>query len=244
MIVVFSPSHPFFRLLVAVSAGALVIATGQVEARSNRALPNAGTQKNATYASVDECIIVKAFGETLCRNGFANARAEFEEKAPRFSTRQPCESAFAQCSVFVSSQPNSPASLAKRGILEFAPTLERVEFIKGKIDAGTVKPVTRANKVPFNFTPRTLEKADIEISAKRGEVARQSWQTVLARANQSPPKNYTGAADSAGAISFDDPQAGVATDQPASVPVSAKRWSQIQSQIERIKHSPPGPAPK
>ena len=228
---------PFAGILLA------LVGTCPASAMSGKAGKAPTAARNPAYASVDECIILKKLEEPLCRTAFANARAEFEEKTPRFPDRQSCESAFAQCAVFVSVQPNSPASLAKRGVLEFAPSLERVEILTGKGGALSALPVTRASKVPLNFTPRPIDTPDVEISWKRGDTARQNWQAALAKANRPPLQpGYAGGTNVGGPISFADPEAGNATDQPRTFPVSPKRWSQIQGEVARLKRTqPPGP---
>ena len=218
-------SMAFVPALVAVALVCFV-------APSQAASRPAAKGKHPSYASVDECIIVRQVEEPKCRTGFANARAEFEEKVPRFSSRQSCEASFAQCSVFL---PPSGTSSAKPGSgPEYIPLMDRIEIVPGKGGISMALPSARATRVPVRFSPRLMDRPDTEISAKRGEAARQSWQAALARTNRPPPAFYPGT-QTAGPVNFDDPEASGATGQPASYPVSAKRWGQIQSQVARIK---------
>ena len=196
------------------------------------------SSKPQSYASVDECIISRHIGELPCRTGFANAKAEFEEKVPRFASRQACEAAFNQCSLFFSSQPLSPADQARRGQgPEFTAIMEKFIIVPGKTGRLMVLPSARSSRIRPAFVARPLETADLEISAKRGEAARQTWQAAWLRSTRAPAASY--AASGSGAVSVDltDPQAANATDQPASYPVSARRWNQMQSDIARIKKS-------
>ena len=240
-------SHISSLLRCATLASALVLGVMQaspavaLSAKSQKAV----AKHNPVYASVEECIFSRLINEDTCRNGFANARAEFQEKAPRFSSRSLCESTFSQCSVFIPAQPLSPAALGKPlPGPEFLPLMERVAFLSGKDGTRQALPSTRANRLPVNFSPRATDKPDIEISAKRGEASRQGWQAALARANRPAPAAYAGGALPAGAVSFADPEAANALDQPASFPVSSKRWSQMQADIERIKRVQQGNAAK
>ena len=215
-----------FSLLVAGLAS--ILTTSPAPARP------AAKIRHASYASVDECIITRQLEEAKCRTGFANARAEFEEKAPRFASRQACESSFAQCSVFL---PPAGTALAKSGSgPEYFPLMDRIEIVPGKGGISMALPATRSRRLSVSFSPRPLDQPDTEISAKRGEAARQAWQASLARSNRPPPGSYPGT-QTAGPDNFNDPEASKATGQPASYPVSPKRWNQIQSQVERIKRT-------
>jgi uncharacterized protein YgiB involved in biofilm formation len=47
-----------------------------------------------SYATLEQCVDAGQLGDALCANAVANAEAEFDEKAPRFSTRRECEARF------------------------------------------------------------------------------------------------------------------------------------------------------
>lgn len=81
-----------FSLLVAGLAS--VVITAPATAR-----PSAKV-RHASYASVDECIITRQLDEAKCRTGFANARAEFAEKAPRFAPARPAKAALPNVQCF------------------------------------------------------------------------------------------------------------------------------------------------
>lgn len=114
--------------------------------------------------------------------------------------------------------------------------MDRIEIVPGKGGISMALPATRSRRLSVSFSSRPLDKPDTEISVKRGEAARQAWQASLARSNRPPPGSYPGT-QTAGPVNFNDPEASKATDQPASYPVSPKRWNQIQSQVERIKRT-------
>lgn len=232
------------RLGAACCVALAAVQAGEASALSSRpgkALP----KHSAVYASVDECIISRLIDEDRCRTGFANARAEFEEKAPRFSSRPACEASFPQCSVFLPAQPRAAGAMSKPlpGV-EFVPLMDRVEFLSGKDGAKLALPSARANRQPVRFSPRATDKPDAGISARRGEGARQGWQAALARASRPAASAYAGGTVPPGAVSFADPEAANALDQPASFPVSSKRWGQMQADIERIKRAQQGKSGK
>ena len=60
-------------------------------------LPAAAAQFNRgsfQYASAQQCESDHKISAEFCANAEANARAEFDEKAPRFASREACEQAF------------------------------------------------------------------------------------------------------------------------------------------------------
>lgn len=236
------PARHWRRWIVVVTAMgmcAALLGPAQARAKTQARRPAAAT----SYASVDECIISKVIDEPLCRTAFANARAEFDEKAPRFATRQACEGQFAQCAIMLPVQAAAVSRMAKTSSgVEYAPSMERVQIVPGKAGEKMAVPVTRASRIALHFDARSLTKPETEISAKRGEAARQSWQAALARANRPAATSYAGAVLPAGSISYADPQAGLATDNPASYPVSAQRWNQMKSAIDRINRGQKAPA--
>lgn len=109
----------------------------------------------------------------LCANAAANARTEFEEKAPRFPTRDACERAFDRggCSLGFS---GTDGWAGKKSGIYFSPRQAGFRiWVSPKHDMIVVPYVT--GKV-VGFSARTIARRDTHIDLKTARQAREAWR--------------------------------------------------------------------
>lgn len=126
-----------------------------------------------SYGSEQSCGASGRFNAQQCANAAANSQAEFEEKAPRFPSREACEKVFAaaRCSVgFKGSQ----GWEGKKSGIYFSPRQQgfRVEASSGRDMA--VTPFTAGPEI--RFSPRPIAKRETAINPNAGRSARDSWR--------------------------------------------------------------------
>ena len=151
--------------------------------------------RTRVYLSADACRAVGSLSESQCANAYSNAKAEFNEKAPRFSTRAECERHFRRCMI---------GDISGGGKVTFIPAMRGF-----RIDSSGVYralPVAEGDQADPLFQPRAVDRVDSFVSAKRTEDAQKAWQALIAP----PPVNaagrlptvydFGGAAPAAGAI--------------------------------------------
>ena len=132
--------------------------------------------RTRVYLNADACRAVGSLSESQCANAYSNAKAEFNEKAPRFSTRAECERHFRRCMI---------GDISGGGKVTFIPAMRGF-----RIDSGGVYhalPVAEGDEADPLFQPRAVDRVDSYVSAKRTNDAQRAWQALIAP----PPANAT-----------------------------------------------------
>jgi hypothetical protein len=122
-----------------------------------------------SYTSERACLLAGRLGAEQCATAAVNALAEFEEKAPRFPTRESCQKLF----------PAAGCALGFSGADGYAGRKSGVYFTPRQLGfrvATASKTVTPFTDPPIGFTPRTLLRRDVAINMNRGRDARAAWR--------------------------------------------------------------------
>jgi hypothetical protein len=93
------------------------------------------------------CVASGAYDALDCRRAERNARAEFNEKAPRFAARATCERVFARCMI---------GDIFAGGGVDFVPTLRGFAILNGP-RAGAL-PVLEGGGLPGLFERRRIDR--------------------------------------------------------------------------------------
>lgn len=89
---------PALSLAVGLRAAALVPALFLASPADLAAQPrNASPERGAVYERRDECVDAGVLTPEQCEFAYRNARAEFEQKAPRYASRALCERSHKRC---------------------------------------------------------------------------------------------------------------------------------------------------
>jgi uncharacterized protein YgiB involved in biofilm formation len=140
--------------------GAFLIQSGAANAQSQ--VPAQATA--ITYASRAACEQADRLTTEQCGFAFLNARAEFEEKAPRFRGRGDCERAHKTCVAQIVGL--SGFNDAAKGASIYVPRFQGVTLSAGKGDAGVLRvlPQTGAAKSPFR--PRRIDALEDKVDGR------------------------------------------------------------------------------
>ncbi len=152
-----------FSKRTALSIGfALLAGIGAGEAESLHGQYSFGTERS--------CVASGKLPREQCANAAANAQAEFEEKAPRFPTREACARSFPRsgCSIGFS---GADGWAGKKSGLYFAP--RQTGFRISGRDLSVV-PYVEGPYIPFSR--RTIVRKEIGINAQRAREARKNWR--------------------------------------------------------------------
>jgi hypothetical protein len=117
-----------------------------------------------SYATERACSLAGRLGSEECANAAANARAEFDEKAPRFPTREVCQKLF----------PRAGCSLGFSGADGFVGRKSAVYFTPRQLGfrvSTVAKTATPYTDPPVGFSPRTFIRRDTAIDLKRARAA-------------------------------------------------------------------------
>jgi hypothetical protein len=123
-----------------------------------------------SYTSARACVSAGKLNAELCDHAEKNAAAEFEEKAPRFPTRQACETArHGPCAVGFS---GAGGWTGRKTDVYFTPRQQGFRVtVKSERDA-TTTPVASG----LSFSPRTALRRDVAISPQ----AHRYWSGAAA----------------------------------------------------------------
>ncbi len=126
-----------------------------------------------SYGSEQNCVASGKFNAQQCVNAAANSQAEFEEKAPRFPSRDACEKVFAAAGCSVGFKGSEGWEGKKSGIY-FSPRQQgfRLGATQGRDMA--VTPFTSGPEI--RFSPRSIAKRETAINPSAGRSARDSWR--------------------------------------------------------------------
>ena len=135
----------------------------------------AGQITHGQFSFGDErsCSASGKLSAELCANAAANARSEFDEKSPRFPTRDGCEGVFGRggCSLGFS---GADGWAGKKSGVYFSPRQAGFRIlVSPKHDMIVVPYVT--GKV-IGFSARTIVRRDTHIDLKTARQAREAWR--------------------------------------------------------------------
>jgi hypothetical protein len=99
-----------------------------------------------TYATEAQCERDRALRPAACKTAFANARTEFELKAPSYRSRRACFQHFGPC---------MPWPIGARAFSEFRPQWLGVTVDTSAPEAAAV-PAVASGKLKLIFTPQSL----------------------------------------------------------------------------------------
>jgi hypothetical protein len=119
--------------------------------------------KSRVFVDAAACVASGSLAAPECRRAQGNARAEFEEKAPRFPTRALCERLFARCMI---------ADIFGHGGVDFTPVMRGFEVSEGRRPMTT--PILEGGASTGLFEGRPIDRDETRIdrakySAPRGE---------------------------------------------------------------------------
>lgn len=136
------------------------------------ASPLAQSRSAYTFRSEQNCIGAHKFSSEQCANAVANSRAEFEEKAPRFPTRDACERLFKEAGCSLGFK-GADGWAGKKSGLYFSPRQQGFTVTLSGKD-GVTRPFTSGP--PIAFSPRTIARRDAAVNSSAGQKARDSWR--------------------------------------------------------------------
>jgi len=128
------------------------------------------SQKARIYFDDRACMASKLFSDNVCRTAYLNAKAEFDEKAPRFEHRGECEHYFRRCMI-------AEISAARRQVL-FLPAMRGFAIDNGP--KRTVSPFAEGAMADTLFQPRAVDRADATVSPARIAEAKAAWLRIIA----------------------------------------------------------------
>lgn len=167
------------------------------------AVPAAAQAPRAQYVYGAEraCVSAGKFTQEQCANAAANAQAEFDEKAPRFPTREACEHAFGanKCSLGFS---GADGWAGKKSGIHFSPRQDGFRIVAGAGRDMSVFPVVSGPAI--GFSGRSIMRREAQINPALGRRARESWRAAPAQA----------AAGGAGQFGVDTPPPGTKAGLP------------------------------
>ncbi len=154
------------------------------------------------FYNADTCRDAGVYSDDECRRAYANAKAEFYEKAPRFETRGECEHYFRRCMI-------GDFSHGGRKV-DFMPSMQGFVIENGA--QRRVVPVADGEIADSLFQPRRIDGDDSMISAARTAQAQTAWKLIIAPPPTAAVNPGAGADDdTAGA----EPQPGTVKTYPA-----------------------------
>lgn len=117
-----------------------------------------------TFVRRDECIASGKLSAQQCDNAYRNARAEFEQKVPRYATRAACLRAHKSCAAQIATTGGWDA-LARGGGASYVPRFAGIR-VSGEGAAARTLPIVEGN-ARIAFTPRQVAALDDRVAARR-----------------------------------------------------------------------------
>jgi hypothetical protein len=154
-----APRRAFMVALALAAAGCYAAA----------AAPLSGAERRVFYDAA-ACREAKALNDGDCATAYANAKAEFNEKAPRFSSRAECERYFRRCMI------GDVAPGGRR--VTFTPQMRGFTIEPGR--ERQVVPVADGGGAAGLFQLRPIDRADVTVSAGKTATAQQAWKSMIA----------------------------------------------------------------
>lgn len=155
------------------------------------------------YFNAQVCRSAHALSDSECLQAYANAKAEFDEKAPRFVTRGECERHFQRCMI--------GDVVDGRHQVRFMPTMRGFRLDSGRLRR--VLPVAYGGEADPLFHPRAVNRVDSFVSGAQTADAQKTWQALIsAPASTGGPDRTRSAVDDKG----EDPATGSSQSYPLS----------------------------
>jgi uncharacterized protein YgiB involved in biofilm formation len=149
-----------FRPVVHATLFCLPFILGAADAMAQGAKPQPGATQ--TYARRDECVEAGWLSAAQCENAYRNARAEFEEKTPRYAARASCERAHKRCGVQLS---GAGFEALARGGATYVPRFAGIR-VNGIGDRATATPVVEGGG-KLAFAARQVAALDNRVASRR-----------------------------------------------------------------------------
>ncbi len=126
-----------------------------------------------SYGGEQSCILGRKLSAEQCANAAANARAEFEEKALRFPSRDACQRVFAASGCELGFKGAEGWAGKKSGIY-FSPRQAGFRVLMSSPRDATVTPFVLGPRI--NFSPRSILRKDTRIDPRTAHYTRDSWR--------------------------------------------------------------------
>jgi uncharacterized protein YgiB involved in biofilm formation len=154
-----APPRAFIVALALAAAGCCAANAAQLSGAERRVFHDAAACREA-----------QALNDGDCATAYANAKAEFDEKAPRFSSRAECERYFRRCMI---------GDLERGGRhVTFTPQMRGFAIEPGR--ERQVVPVADGGGAAGLFQPRPVGRADVSVSTGKTAAAQQTWKSMIA----------------------------------------------------------------
>ena len=121
-----------------------------------------------TYVRRDECIEAGTLSAEQCEFAYRNARAEFEQKAPRYASRALCERVHKRCGAQVSTTGGWDALARGGGGASYVPRFVGIR-VSGEGAAGKALPIVEGS-ARIAFTARKVAALDDQLAGRRGVI--------------------------------------------------------------------------
>lgn len=118
------------------------------------------------YVRRDECIAGGRLSAEQCEFAYRNARAAFEQDAPRYASRAACERAHKRCGAQVSTSGGWDALARGGGAASYVPRFAGIR-VTGEGASAKAAPVVEGKAV---FAGRRVDALDERISGRRGVI--------------------------------------------------------------------------
>jgi hypothetical protein len=146
-------------------AGPVALLAIALAVPSLAAAQGAPGEQIAIYADRQECLQGGVLTAEQCGQAFLNARAEFEEKAPRYRQRAGCERAHGTCAAQISTSEN-PAARGL-GAVTYVPAFRGVALKRDKQGALVILPEIAGGEARASFVPRSATQASTQVARPR-----------------------------------------------------------------------------
>ena len=177
------------RLRLAVAIGLAAAFCGEVVAQ--------GGDAKRIFFDASACRTAKALSESECETAYVNAKAEFDEKAPRFVSRAECERHFRRCMI---------GDIAGGGRqVTFIPQMRgfSVELKRER----QVVPVAEGAAAAGLFRSRPIGRADDSVNAAKTAAAQRIWKATIASPAAATPSGEDANATAGSAQTYPLPPA-------------------------------------
>jgi uncharacterized protein YgiB involved in biofilm formation len=149
-----------FRPVVHATLFCLPLLFCAADAAAQAAKPQAGAAQ--TYARRDECVEAGRLTDAQCENAYRNARAEFEEKTPRYAGRASCERVHKRCGVQLS---GAGFEALARGGATYVPRFAGIR-VSGSGASATATPLVEGGG-KLSFGARQVATLDNRVASRR-----------------------------------------------------------------------------
>lgn len=121
-----------------------------------------------TYVRRDECVEAGKLSAEQCEFAYRNARAEFEQKVPRYASRALCERAHKRCGAQVSTTGGWDALARGGGAATYVPRFVGIR-VSGEGAAGKALPIVEGS-AKIAFQARQVAALDDKVAGRRAVI--------------------------------------------------------------------------